>query len=44
MKEIGEKIKACRLASRMTLKQLSAKAGGPMPTFPKWRGAGPILD
>jgi predicted transcriptional regulator len=27
MKEIGEEIKACRLAGRMTLKQLSAKAG-----------------
>ena len=27
MKEIGEKIKACRLTSRMTLKQLAAKAG-----------------
>jgi transcriptional regulator with XRE-family HTH domain len=27
MKEIGGKIKACRLAIRMTLKQLSDKAG-----------------
>ena len=27
MKEIGEKIKACRLTNRMTLKQLAAKAG-----------------